>query len=74
MRITATHKTSAKTIEILGVSEILERDGIYYISGKYNPKCAESEPLTIMYGGSILFRAKNVELADVAYYAIELAK
>ena len=33
----------------------------------------KSEPLTVIDSGTILFRVKEIELADKAYYSIELS-
>lgn len=74
MRLTATHKPSAKAIEILGVHGITEQDGIYYIEGEYEPRCGTIKPLTVMHGGSILFKARNIELDDRVFYSLELSK
>lgn len=74
MRLTAIHKSSVKAIEILGVHEISEKDGIYYIAGGHDPGSMTMGSLTVMYGGDILFKARKIELDDKAYYSIELSK
>jgi hypothetical protein len=74
MRITAIHKPSAKIIEILGVHEIGEKDGTYYITGEYDPRSMTMTPLTVMHGGDILFKASKIELDDRVYYSIEVSK
>jgi hypothetical protein len=73
MRLIAIHKSSAKIIEILGVSGITEKDGIYYISGVFDAKSIMSEPLTVMHGGTVLFRARNIELDGRVYTSVELS-
>lgn len=72
MRLTAIHKPSDELIEIFGVREIVEADGIYYISGENDPRSITMKPLTVMHNGDILFKAYRIELADRLYYNIEL--
>lgn len=73
MRIVAIHKSTHNTVEILGVQEIAERDGIYYISGEFDPRSITSKPLTVMCGSTMLFKTSKMELDDRMYYSIELS-
>jgi len=74
MRLTAIPKATDALLEISGVHEIVEKDGTYYISGEYDPRSITAKPLTIIYDGSIMFKAYKLELDDKAYYSIEVSK
>ena len=74
MRLVAIPKATKEILEIAGVHEIVEKDGTYYISGEYDPASITSKPLTIIYDGSIRFKAYKLELDDRLYYSIEVSK
>lgn len=74
MRLTAIPKATDGLLEISGVHEIVEKDGIYYISGEYDPRALTAKPLTIIYDGAVMFRTYKMELDDRLYYSIELFK
>ena len=74
MRLIVIRKPSAKIIEILGVHEIGEKDGTYYITGEYDPRTMTIGLLTVMHGETILFKTSKIELDDRLYYSIEVSK
>ena len=72
MRLTAIHKLTDALLEISGIHEIGEKDGIYYLTGEYDPRTMKMTPLTVIYDGAIFFKTSKIELDDKLYYSLEL--
>lgn len=72
MTLSAIRISTMDTITISKISEIHEENGIYYISGDYNPRCMSSVPVTLVLNGDIILKAYKIELDIRQYQNIKL--
>lgn len=72
MTLIANIISTDETITIAKISEIHAEDNIYYISGKYDPRNLDAEPLTINFNGISIVKAQKIEFDSAKFRNIRL--
>lgn len=72
MKLVATSKLSEDTVSISNVSQIIDNDGIYCISGLQDIRSLSKEPVIIGINGIDTFKAYNIELDIRQYRTIKI--